>query len=121
MSTLRNKVSLIGRIGHKPEVQTLKGGYLVTRFSVATNERYKDKVGEWKENTQWHTINAWGKLAENIAKNSDKGFEIALEGKLVNKQFETKSGEKRYSTEIELGDYVLLTKKENTDKNSSKK
>lgn len=112
MSTLRNKVNLIGRIGQKPELQTLEGGYQLTRFSVATHESYKDKSGAWQENTQWHSITAWGKLAENIVRVMDKGNEVALEGKLVNKQYESKTGEKRYSTEIELNEFMILNKKQ---------
>lgn len=114
MSTLRNKVSLIGRLGAKPEVQTLTGGHVITRFSLATNERFKDKNGEWKDNTQWHNIVIWGKSAERFAKSADKGIEVALEGKLINRQYESKTGEKRYATEIEATDFLLLNqKKEN--------
>ena len=109
MSTLRNKVNLIGRLGIQPEVKTLDNGYAVARVSVATNERFKDKSGEWKDNTQWHNVVVWGKLAEKLAKHAQKGNEIAIEGKLVNKQYTSKSGEKRYSTDIEASDFILLT------------
>ena len=112
MNTLKNKVTLIGRIGTKAEIQTLKGGYVITRFPLATNENYKGKDGEWKENTQWHNIQMWGKAAENFVKLTDKGFEVMVEGKLVNKQYETKTGEKRYSTDIEVSDFFLITKVE---------
>ena len=111
MSTLRNKVSLIGRLGAKPEIMELTGGYMKTRFPLATKESFKDKSGEWKDNTQWHNIVIWGKSAERFVKIADKGFEIAVEGRLVNKQYESKSGEKRYSTEIEVSDFLLLTPK----------
>lgn len=111
MSTLRNKVNLIGRLGAKPEIQTLTGGYIVTRFPVATKEYFKDKTGEWKENTQWHNVVVWGKLAERLVKIAGKGVEIALEGKLINKQYESKTGEKKYTTEIEMNDFMLLTSK----------
>ena len=112
MSTLKNKVTLIGRIGTKAEIPTLKGGYVITRFPLATNERYKTKDGEWKENTQWHNLQMWGKTAENFVKLTEKGTEIMVEGKLVNKQYETKTGEKRYSTEIEVSDFILIKKVE---------
>ena len=111
MSTLRNKVNLIGRIGQKPELQNVQGGYQLTRFSIVTNEPYKDKSGAWQETTQWHNITAWGKTAENIVRVLDKGNEIALEGKLVHRQYEAKDGEKRFSTEIELNEFMLLNKK----------
>lgn len=111
MSTLRNKVSLIGRLGTKPEIQTLTGGYVITRFPLATKELFKDKSGEWKENTQWHNVVIWGKSAERFVKMTSKGAEVAIEGRLVNKQYESKSGEKRYSTEVEASDFLLFTQK----------
>lgn len=114
MNNLRNKVSMIGRIGAKPEIKSLTGGYQVTRFSIAINERKKNKAGEWEDATQWHSLTAWGKLAESIANNTDKGSEIAIEGKLVNKNYETKEGEKRYSTEVEVFEYLVFKPKDNS-------
>lgn len=111
MSNLRNRVSLIGRLGSKPELKTLNGGFTFTRVSLATNDSYKDKNGEWKDNTQWHNVIAWGKSAERLAKNTDKGMEIAIEGRLVNNNYETKSGEKRFSTEIELAEFLIFAPK----------
>lgn len=123
MSTLRNKVTLIGHIGAKPEIQTLNGGYVITRISLATNEGYKTKDGEWKENTQWHNLVLWGKAAESFVKVTDKGSEVMVEGKIVNKQYETKSGEKRYSTEIDVADFLLIKKieKETSEAVAAKK
>ena len=115
MNNLRNRVNLIGRIGKKPELVTVKGDYKVTKFSIATNERVKEKDGTWKDNTQWHNIVAWGKTAEIFTQLSDKGNEIALEGKLVNRNYESKTGEKKYSTEIEMLEFILLNQKENKD------
>ena len=112
MNTLRNKVSLIGRLGAAPEVVKLEVGRTLTRFSIATNESYKDKKGEWQDNTQWHTVKAWGPIAELASKLLMKGHEVALDGKLVNESYETKNGEKRYSTTIELREFLLLTPKE---------
>lgn len=111
MSNLRNRVSLIGRLGSKPELKTLNGGFTFTRVSLATNDSYKDKNGEWKENTQWHNMIAWGKTAERLAKITDKGMEVAIEGRLVNNNYETKTGEKRFSTEIELTEFVIFAPK----------
>lgn len=116
MNTLRNKVNLIGRIGKNPEIQTVgtTKDYALTRFPLATNESYKDKNGQWHENTQWHNLMAWGKTAERITKLIQKGQEIMIEGRIVNKMYE-KDGEKRYSTDIEVTDFLLLSPK-NTDK-----
>jgi single-strand DNA-binding protein len=111
MSTLKNKVNLIGRLGAKPEIQQFDSGVKKTRLSIATNENYKDKKGEWVENTQWHTVVAWGKLCDRIEKVLDKGSEVVLEGKLVNRSYESKSGEKRFATEIEMSEFVVLTLK----------
>ncbi len=115
MSTLKNKVNLIGRIGAKPVAQSFESGAKKIRLSLATNESYKDKKGEWVENTQWHTIIAWGKQCDRIEKVLDKGSEVVIEGRIVNRAFETKEGEKRFTTEIELTEFVLLNakKKEN--------
>ena len=111
MNSMRNKVNLIGRLGAKPEIQTVKGGFMITRFSIATNEPYKEKNGEWKDNTQWHSATLWGKNAERFVKNADKGVEVAIEGRLVNNTYETKTGEKRYQTEVEVHDFLLLLPK----------
>lgn len=108
MNTLRNKVSLIGRLGAQPEVVKFESGAALTRFSLATNEPYKNKAGEWQEQTQWHEINAWGKTGEIVSKLLKKGQEVAIEGRIVNKEYESKSGEKRFSTNIELREFLLL-------------
>ncbi len=92
MNTLRNKVSLIGRLGAQPEVVTLDSGRTLARFSLATNENYKNKEGAWQENTQWHNITAWGQTAELMSKLLNKGQEVVVEGKLVNSSYETKEG-----------------------------
>lgn len=111
MSTLKNKVNLIGHVGAKPEAQVFESGAKKTRISVATNERYKDKKGEWVDNTQWHNVIAWGGLVDRAVKSLDKGSEIVIEGRLVNRNYEDKNGEKRYITEIELSDFILISKK----------
>ena len=110
MNTLRNKVNLIGRIGKNPEIQTVgtTKDYALTRFPLATNESYKDKNGQWHENTQWHNLVIWGKTAERMSNTITKGQEIMIEGRLVNKQYE-KDGEKRYSTDIEVTDFLLVS------------
>lgn len=111
MNTLRNKVSLIGRLGAQPEVVTFDSGRTLARFSIATNESYKNKDGEWQENTQWHNLTAWGKTAELIAKLLNKGQEVLVEGRLVNNSYETKEGEKRYGTSIEVNEFLMLSPK----------
>ncbi|MGJ8660970.1 MAG: single-stranded DNA-binding protein [Bacteroidota bacterium] len=118
MNTLRNKVSLIGRLGQEPTIQTVGDNYQLVKFSLATNENYKDKTGKWVDNTQWHNIVAWGKSAERISKLVTKGQELMLEGRLVNRSYE-KDGEKRYATDIEMIDFLLLSPR-NGDKVETK-
>lgn len=108
MNSLKNKVNLIGRLGAKPEMQAFESGVKRMRISLATNEAYKDKSGNWTENTQWHNVVAWGKVCERIEKVLDKGSEVVIEGRLVNRSYETKAGEKHFTTEVELNDFMLL-------------
>lgn len=109
MNALKNKVSLIGRLGGQPEVVTFETGRTLARFTLATNEGYKDKVGKWHDNTQWHTINTWGKTAELVKKLLNKGQEIMLEGRLVQQSYETKTGEKRFSTIVEASEFLIIS------------
>jgi len=108
MSTLKNKVQLIGNVGNEPEITNLESGKKVAKFSIATNESYKDSKGEKVTNTQWHNIVAWGKIAEIVEKYVGKGKEVALEGKLMARSYETKEGEKRYVTEVVVDEILLL-------------
>ncbi|MDO6761644.1 single-stranded DNA-binding protein [Tamlana sp. 2_MG-2023] len=108
MSTLRNKVQLIGNVGNEPEITNLESGKKVAKFSIATNDSYKDSKGEKVTNTQWHNIIAWGKIAEIVEKYVGKGKEVALEGKLTSRSYGTKEGEKRYVTEVVVDEILLL-------------
>ncbi|MEX2597757.1 MAG: single-stranded DNA-binding protein [Salibacteraceae bacterium] len=112
MNALRNRVQLIGHLGMDPEVKTFDKDKKLTRVSIATNEVYYNAKNERIEETQWHNVVMWGKTADIAEKYLKKGQEIALEGKLVNKSWETKEGEKRYSTEINVSEFVMLGKKE---------
>lgn len=111
MNNLRNKVSLIGRLGGKPEYTTTENGRALARFSLAVNSNYKDKTGNWVTDTQWHNINAWGKTADLVKRLLSKGQEIVVEGKLTNRTYETKTGEKRFSTTIEMNEFLVLNSK----------
>ncbi|MDA8728669.1 single-stranded DNA-binding protein [Flavicella sp.] len=111
MSNLRNKVILIGHLGNDPEVKDLESGTKVANFSLATNDYYKDPQGERVENTQWHYLVAWNKTAEILEKYVKKGQEVAIEGKLTNRSYDDKEGNKRYVTEVVVNELVLLGKK----------
>ena len=110
MSTLKNKVQLIGHVGNDPEIKTFDGGKKLAKLTIATNESYKNEKGEKVEETQWHNLVAWGKTAEIIEKYVVKGKEIAIEGKLTHRSYEDKNGEKRYVTEVVIDEVLLLGK-----------
>lgn len=109
MNSIRNRVQIIGYPGADPEVKKFDNGQLAT-FRVATNDVYVNNNGEKKEDTQWHRVVAFGKLSEIVSNYVRKGEEVAVEGKLVTRQYE-KDGEKRYSTEIHAQEILLLSKK----------
>ena len=108
MYALKNKVQLIGNLGNAPEVKTLESGKKMARFSVATNESYRNAKGEKVTATQWHNLIAWGKVAEIVEKFLTKGKEVAIEGKLINRSYNDKEGNKKYVTEIQVNELLLL-------------
>jgi single-strand DNA-binding protein len=108
MSTLRNKVQLIGNLGNNPEIITLESGKKLAKFSIATNESYKNAQGEKVTDTQWHNVVAWNKTAEIIERYLEKGSEVAIEGKLTSRSYETKEGEKKYITEVVANEVLML-------------
>lgn len=108
MNALVNKVQLIGNLGNAPEVKTLESGKKMARFSVATNESYRNAKGEKVTETQWHNLVAWGKLAEIVEKYLVKGKEVAVEGKLINRTYNDKDGNKKHITEIQVNELRML-------------
>ncbi|MAU70613.1 MAG: single-stranded DNA-binding protein [Pseudozobellia sp.] len=107
MSTIRNYVQLIGNVGQEPTITNLDNGKKVARFSLATNENYKDSNGVKQTDTNWHTIVAWGKTAEVVEKFISKGKEVGLTGKLKTRTYTTDDGNQRYVTEV-VADEILL-------------
>ena len=108
MSTLRNKVQLIGNLGNNPEVITLESGKKLAKFSIATNDSYRNASGEKITDTQWHNVITWNKTAEIVEKYLTKGNEVAVEGKLTSRSYENKEGVKKYFTEIVVNELVML-------------
>jgi single-strand DNA-binding protein len=108
-----NKVILVGNLGKDPEVRTVTSGALVARFSIATSESYTNKEGQKIENTEWHNIVLWRGLASVAEKYLKKGNKVYIEGKLRTRQYEDKDGVKKYTTEIEAVDMLLLDKPAN--------
>ena len=121
MNALRNKVQLIGHLGNAPESRNTESGKKLVKFSVATNEIYRNARGEKVKETQWHNLVAWGKVADIIEKYLNKGSEVAVEGKLITRNYADKEGNRRYITEIQVSEILLLSNnKQRTQSNEDK-
>jgi single-strand DNA-binding protein len=110
MNALRNKVQLIGNLGQDPEVMNLEGGNKMAKFSIATNETYRNAKGEKVTDTQWHQVVAWGKTAEIVENYLVKGKEVAIEGKLIHRSYDTAEGQRKYVTEVKCTELLMLGK-----------
>ena len=95
-----NKVILVGNVGRDPELRYTQSGQPVASFSVATNERFKDREGNWKDRTEWHRIVAWARLAEICGEYLRKGSQVYIEGRIQTRDWEDKEGNKRQTTEV---------------------
>ena len=111
MNALRNKVQLIGRLGQQPEIITFEDGTKMAKFSLATDDSYKDKQGNKIERTYWHNIVVKSGLVKVVESYINKGQEVMVEGKLVTRNYETKEGEKRYITEIVCNELLMVGNK----------
>lgn len=105
---IKNHVQLVGRLGKDPEVRHLESGQVVANFPLATSEFYNDRKGQKIEDTQWHNLVAWGKVAELIEKYVTKGKEVAITGRLTNRSWEQQDGNTRYITEVVVQDVLLM-------------
>lgn len=113
-----NKVMLIGKLGKDPEVRFTSSGQAVAGFSMATNEKFKNKSGEWEDRTEWHNITLWGKLAEIAGEYLSKGKMAYIEGRLQTRKWQDKNGNDRYTTDI-VGDKLQLLSPKNDSSRSS--
>jgi single-strand DNA-binding protein len=111
MTNLRNSVKLIGHLGKDPEIRTFESGKKMASFSIATTDTYKNQKGEKISDTQWHNLVIWGRLADVVGQCLKKGSEVVVEGKLVHRSYEAAGGEKKYITEINVTDMLMLGKK----------
>lgn len=105
---MKNRVQLVGNLGRDPELKEFEGGRRRLRFSIATNERFTFGQGQIKDDTQWHQVVAWGKLAEDAAQALKKGASVSIEGRLVHRNYEDKDGQKRYVTEVVMSRFELV-------------
>lgn len=104
-----NKVILLGRLGKDPEVKYTPSGTPVAKFTIATNDRFKDKEGQWQDRTEWHNVTAWARTAEIAGEYLKKGNQVYVEGSLRTHSWDDKTtGQKKYMTEIVVNDLVLL-------------
>lgn len=111
-----NKVTLIGRLGKDPEVRTLDSGTNIAKFSMATDESYKDKNGEWQTQTEWHNVILWRGLAERAEQSLRKGVLVYLEGKLTSRSWQDDQGNTNYITEVRGNYFRVLQKETNGNK-----
>jgi single-strand DNA-binding protein len=104
-----NRVQLIGNLGKDPEVKYTPQGTPVAKITIATNERFKDKSGEWQDRTEWHNVVLWQRLAEIAGEYLKKGGKVYIEGRLQTRSWDDKtSGQKKYMTEVVASDLILL-------------
>ncbi len=108
MYALKNQVQLIGNLGNTPDVRLTDKGRKWARFTMATNESYRGVSGEMVKSTQWHSLVAWGKIADIAEKYLAKGTGVLVSGKLVNRSYVDKDGVKKYITDIQVSDILLL-------------
>lgn len=107
-----NKVILLGNLGKDPEARHFESGGMVARFPVATNESFKDKNGEWQQQTEWHDVTVWGPRAERVSQQLHKGSLVYIEGKITHRKWQDREGKDRYSTEIVANVIRNLDKRE---------
>ncbi len=108
---MKNNVQLIGHLGGNPEIKVLDGGRKMARINVATSETYTNTQGEKVKETQWHNIVAWGNTATLAERIFSKGMKVMIDGKLINRSYMDKEGQKKYVTEVEAHGLMLFVKK----------
>lgn len=105
-----NKVTLLGNVGKDPDIRSTASGVPVASFSIATNERFKDKQGTWQDRTEWHNLVAYQRTAEIVRDYVKKGNKLYVEGRLQTSSWDDKqTGQKRYRTDIIVSDLVLIS------------
>jgi single-strand DNA-binding protein len=110
MSRLRNRIQLIGHLGADPMVKTSNGGIKVSTLRLATKDLFKNKAGEWVDETQWHTLVVWGNLNTVVERYCQKGSELLIDGKLTYREYEDSNGDKKTLTEIKVDSIIVMSK-----------
>ena len=114
-----NKITLIGNLGTDPEVRTISSGSKVARLRIATTENYRDKDGNWQDQTEWHTVIMWRDMADRAEKYLKKGMTVYVEGKMTYREWETSEGQKRLSAEVAANYYRKIKDPGNTGSSSN--
>ena len=109
-----NKVILIGNLGADPELRTLESGSRVVKLSLATNENYQDKSGEWQKRTEWHNVIGWNNLADRMEKSLKKGMMVFIEGKVAYRKWQDQEGKDRYTTDINANTMRILERRDSS-------
>ncbi|MDX1667359.1 MAG: single-stranded DNA-binding protein [Saprospiraceae bacterium] len=112
-----NRVILIGNLGKDPEVRRLENGATVAKFPIATNENYKDRNGEWQEQTEWHDIVVWRTLAERAESSLKKGMTVYVEGKLTHRTWQDQDGNNRRTTEVVSNYFRIIRSRSSGNQN----
>jgi single-strand DNA-binding protein len=107
-----NRVELIGNLGQDPEMRESRAGAAIANLRIATTHRAKSQEGDWEERTEWHTVVAFGNLADNVGKYLSKGRQVFVEGRLQTRKWEDKNGNTRYSTEVVANEIKFLGKRD---------
>lgn len=111
MNALKNNVQLIGYLGKEVDLRDLDNGNKVAHVTLATNDYYTNAKGDRVEETIWHNLVAWGKVADWMGQLLTKGTEVLVQGKLVNRSYEADDGEKKYISEVVVRDFLKITRK----------
>jgi len=114
MNAIKNRVQLIGHLGSAPDVRETESGKKLAKFSLATNQSYRNANGEKVTETTWHQLIAWGGVADIAEKYLNKGSEVAIEGRLINRSYTDKEGVKKYISEVQVNEMLLLGSKAST-------
>ena len=109
-----NKIMIIGNLGSDPELRYTQSGTPVASFRVATTEKWKDKGGQMQEQTEWHSCNAWSKLAEICGNYLKKGSKVYIEGSVHTRKWQDQDGKDRYSTEVKVREMKMLDGKKDS-------
>ncbi|QTN40032.1 single-stranded DNA-binding protein [Cryomorphaceae bacterium] len=107
MSSIRNRIQLIGNLGADPEIKEMESGRKLAKFSVATNEIYRNQEGDLVTETQWHRLIAWGRTAELAEEFLKKGSEVAVDGKIQTRSYTDSEGEQKFLTEVVVNELLM--------------